>query len=159
MSLSLACTTLWHQTITIVNKAQGLLRSALLVAAHRRVKHLSLNLSPLELRCCGFVAASIWSLPVSYHGTHLRYVGPFFFIALPISMDFSDEIIQLIIYELNDPTALILTSRRFLWVSQDPYVRAHYFLTRYGHMDAMFWALGRGKLLNEKVIDVSVLRD
>ena len=68
-----------------------------------------------------------------------------------------DEIIELIIYELDDPTALTLTSKRFLRVSQDPYVRAHYFLTRYGHMDAMFWALGRGKLLNEKVIDVRFL--
>ncbi|KIM65939.1 hypothetical protein SCLCIDRAFT_424862 [Scleroderma citrinum Foug A] len=52
-----------------------------------------------------------------------------------------DEIIELIVYELDDPTALTLTSKRFLRVSQDPYVRAHYFLTRYGHMDAMFWAL------------------
>ncbi|KAL4073230.1 hypothetical protein V8B97DRAFT_2023022 [Scleroderma yunnanense] len=67
-----------------------------------------------------------------------------------------DEIIELIVYELDDPTALTLTSKRFLRVSQDPYVRAHYFLTRYGHMDAMFWALGRGKLLNEKVIDILI---
>ncbi|KAF9242591.1 hypothetical protein BU15DRAFT_86781 [Melanogaster broomeanus] len=67
-----------------------------------------------------------------------------------------DEIIQLIIYELNDPTALTLTSKRFLRVSKDPYVRAHYFLHRFGHMDAMFWALGRGKVLNEKVIDILV---
>ncbi|KIJ64454.1 hypothetical protein HYDPIDRAFT_175437 [Hydnomerulius pinastri MD-312] len=67
-----------------------------------------------------------------------------------------DEIIELILYELNDPTALTLTSKRFLHVSRDPYVRAHYFLTRFGHMDAMFWALGRGKVLNEKVIDILV---
>ncbi|KAF8133652.1 hypothetical protein EV363DRAFT_927496 [Boletus edulis] len=67
-----------------------------------------------------------------------------------------DDIIHLIIYELNDPTALILTSKRFLRVSRDPYVRAHYFLHRYGHMDAMFWALGRGKVLNDKVIDILV---
>ncbi|KAG6336050.1 hypothetical protein ID866_3023 [Astraeus odoratus] len=68
----------------------------------------------------------------------------------------SDEIIEIIIYELDDPTALTLTSKRFLRVSQDPYVRAQYFLTRYGHMDAMFWALGRGKLLSEKVIDILI---
>ncbi|KAF8840739.1 hypothetical protein BDN67DRAFT_968036 [Paxillus ammoniavirescens] len=67
-----------------------------------------------------------------------------------------DEIIELVIYELNDPTALTLTSKRFLQVSRDPYVRAHYFLHRFGHMDAMFWALGRGKVLTEKVIDILV---
>ncbi|KAF9220958.1 hypothetical protein BS17DRAFT_786268 [Gyrodon lividus] len=67
-----------------------------------------------------------------------------------------DEIVELIIYELNDPTALSLTSKRLLRVSRDPYVRAHYFLHRFGHMDAMFWALGRGKVLNEKVIDILV---
>ncbi|KAH7885344.1 hypothetical protein F5I97DRAFT_1884682 [Phlebopus sp. FC_14] len=67
-----------------------------------------------------------------------------------------DEIIELILYELNDPTALTLTSKRFLRVSQDPYVRAHYFLARFGRMDAMFWALGRGKVLDERVIDILV---
>ncbi|KAF8555227.1 hypothetical protein OG21DRAFT_928362 [Imleria badia] len=67
-----------------------------------------------------------------------------------------DDIIHLIIYELNDPTALTLTSKRFLRVSKDPYVRARYFLHRYGHMDAMFWALGRGRVLNDKVIDILV---
>ncbi|KIN93376.1 hypothetical protein M404DRAFT_948149 [Pisolithus tinctorius Marx 270] len=65
-----------------------------------------------------------------------------------------DEVIALIIYELEDPTALTLTSKRFLHVSRDPYVRAHYFLSRYGHMDAMFWALGKGKILDERVIDI-----
>ncbi|KAG9315906.1 hypothetical protein JVU11DRAFT_3556 [Chiua virens] len=67
-----------------------------------------------------------------------------------------DDIIHLIIYELNDPTALILTSKRFFRVSKDPYVRAHYFLHRYGHMDAMFWALGRGRVLTDQVIDILV---
>ncbi|KAN0087454.1 hypothetical protein V8E55_006075 [Tylopilus felleus] len=67
-----------------------------------------------------------------------------------------DDIIHLIIYELNDPTALTLTSKRFLSISRDPYVRAHYFLHRYGHMDAMYWALGRGRVLNDKVIDILV---
>ncbi|KAI6044807.1 hypothetical protein EDC04DRAFT_2932465 [Pisolithus marmoratus] len=65
-----------------------------------------------------------------------------------------DEVIALIIYELEDPTPLTLTCKRFLHVSRDPYVRAHYFLARYGHMEAMFWALGRGKILDEKVIDI-----
>lgn len=65
-----------------------------------------------------------------------------------------DEVIALIIYELEDPTALTLVCKRFHQVSRDPYVRAHYFLTRYGRINAMFWALGRGKLLNEVVIDI-----
>ncbi|KAI9454820.1 hypothetical protein HD554DRAFT_318882 [Boletus coccyginus] len=67
-----------------------------------------------------------------------------------------DDIIHLIVYELNDPTALTLTSKRFLRVSRDPYVRARYFLHRYGSMDALFWALGRGRVLNDKVIDILV---
>ncbi|EIW80954.1 hypothetical protein CONPUDRAFT_137081 [Coniophora puteana RWD-64-598 SS2] len=67
-----------------------------------------------------------------------------------------DEVIQLILYELNDPTHLTLASKRFLHVSRDPYVRAHYFLTRYGKMQAMFWALGRGRLMTDKVIDILI---
>ncbi|KAH7913399.1 hypothetical protein BJ138DRAFT_1081602 [Hygrophoropsis aurantiaca] len=67
-----------------------------------------------------------------------------------------DEVIQLIFYELNDPTALALASKNLLRVSQDPYVRAHYFLTRYGNIHAMFWALGRGKILTEAVIDILI---
>ena len=69
-----------------------------------------------------------------------------------------DDIIQLIIYELNDPYNFTLASKRFLRVSRDPYVRANYFLHRYGHTDAMFWALGRGRILNDKVIDVRLFR-
>ncbi|OJA08805.1 hypothetical protein AZE42_01300 [Rhizopogon vesiculosus] len=65
-----------------------------------------------------------------------------------------DEVIELIFYELDDPTALTLTSKHFHNLSQDPYVRAHYFLNRYGRMDAMFWALGRGRVMTDKVIDV-----
>ncbi|TFK64618.1 hypothetical protein BDN72DRAFT_254986 [Pluteus cervinus] len=65
-----------------------------------------------------------------------------------------DEVLQLIFYELPDPTALTLTSKRFHTFSQDPYVRAHYFLTRYGHIQAMYFAFGRGKLLTERVLDI-----
>lgn len=65
-----------------------------------------------------------------------------------------DEVIALIIHELEDPTALTLVCKRFHQVSRDPYVRAHYFLARHGRINAMFWALGRGKLLNETVIDI-----
>jgi len=49
---------------------------------------------------------------------------------------------------------LTLVSRRFYRLSQDTYVRAHYFLNHYGPVEAMFYALGRGKILNECVLDV-----
>jgi hypothetical protein len=66
-----------------------------------------------------------------------------------------DDIIQLVYFELNDPTNLILCSKRYYKLSQDPYVRARYFLARYGNVKAMFMALGRGKLMTIEVIDVS----
>ncbi|KAF9463035.1 hypothetical protein BDZ94DRAFT_648521 [Collybia nuda] len=65
-----------------------------------------------------------------------------------------DEVIQLIFYELIDPTSLTLVCKRFHRFSQDPYVRAHYFLSRYGPTEAMFYALGRGKVLTERVLDI-----
>ncbi|KAI0648012.1 hypothetical protein C8Q79DRAFT_999501 [Trametes meyenii] len=65
-----------------------------------------------------------------------------------------DEILQLILNELNVPAPFTLVSKRIHEFSQDPYVRASYFLARYGHIQALYWALGRGKLLNERVIDI-----
>jgi hypothetical protein len=65
-----------------------------------------------------------------------------------------DEIVQLIFDELHDPGQLVLVSKRFHQFSQDSYVRAHYFLNHYGRIQAMYWALGRGKVINEKVLDV-----
>jgi hypothetical protein len=66
----------------------------------------------------------------------------------------SDEVLQLIFYEMIDPTPLTLVSKRFHRFSQDPYVRAHYFLARYGPIEAMFHALGRPKVLDKQVLDV-----
>lgn len=66
----------------------------------------------------------------------------------------ADEVIQLVFNELNDPGSLCLTSKRFYAMSQDPYLRAHYFLARYGATEAMYHALGRGRLLTERVLDV-----
>ena len=66
----------------------------------------------------------------------------------------SDEVIQLIFYELPDPSTLTLVSQRFYRFSQDPYVRAHYFLIHYGPIEAMYYALGRGRILTERVLDV-----
>lgn len=67
-----------------------------------------------------------------------------------------DEIIQIILNELNDPTSFSLLSKKFHSFTQDPYVRASYFLARYGRIQALYWALGRGKLMNEKVLDVCI---
>lgn len=65
-----------------------------------------------------------------------------------------DEVIQLIFYELSDPSPLTLVSQRFYRFSQDPYVRAHYFLIHYGPTEAMYYALGRGKIITERVLDI-----
>ncbi|KAA1477536.1 hypothetical protein DENSPDRAFT_844699 [Dentipellis sp. KUC8613] len=65
-----------------------------------------------------------------------------------------DEILQLIFNELDHPAFFTQTSRRYYEFSQDPYVRANYFLSRYGSIEALYGALGRGKLLNHKVIDI-----
>ncbi|KAJ3791217.1 hypothetical protein GGU10DRAFT_338191 [Lentinula aff. detonsa] len=65
-----------------------------------------------------------------------------------------DEILQLIFYELHDPTPFTLLSKRLYQFSQDPYARAHYFLNRYGPAQAVFEALGRGKVVNERVLDI-----
>ncbi|KAI9058363.1 hypothetical protein FKP32DRAFT_1597452 [Trametes sanguinea] len=65
-----------------------------------------------------------------------------------------DEILQLILNELNNPSSFVQVSKRNHEFSQDPYVRATYFLARYGRIQALYWALGRGKLLNERVIDI-----
>ncbi|THH01557.1 hypothetical protein EW026_g1174 [Hermanssonia centrifuga] len=65
----------------------------------------------------------------------------------------ADEIVQIILNELDDPTNFSLASKRFYAFTQDPYIRACYFLSRYGRIQALYWALGRGRLMNEKVID------
>ncbi|KAI0317788.1 hypothetical protein OF83DRAFT_1119562, partial [Amylostereum chailletii] len=68
----------------------------------------------------------------------------------------ADEILQLIVNELDfyQAAAFSQVSKRLLALSQDPYVRALYFLSRYGKTQALFWALGRGKLMNERVLDI-----
>lgn len=70
---------------------------------------------------------------------------------------FPDEIIQIILYSLDDPSHFRLVSRRHYTITQDPYVRALYFISRYGRTQAFYYAFDRGKLLNEKVIDVRPL--
>ncbi|KAG7088430.1 hypothetical protein E1B28_012423 [Marasmius oreades] len=67
-----------------------------------------------------------------------------------------NEVLQLIFYELQEPTSLTLVSKRFYEFSQDPYFRAHYFLSRYGPAHALYHALGRGKVLTERVLDILI---
>ncbi|KAH9179344.1 hypothetical protein EDB89DRAFT_2217692 [Lactarius sanguifluus] len=66
----------------------------------------------------------------------------------------ADEVLQIIFNEIDHPTSFVLVCRRFNVLSRDPYVRAHYFLARYGSVQALYWALGRGKLITEQVLDV-----
>ncbi|KAN0125319.1 hypothetical protein V8E53_015599 [Lactarius tabidus] len=66
----------------------------------------------------------------------------------------ADEVLQIIFNEIDHPSAFVLVCRRFNALSRDPYVRAHYFLARYGSVQALYWALGRGKLITEQVLDV-----
>ncbi|KAI0699093.1 Squalene/phytoene synthase-domain-containing protein [Cytidiella melzeri] len=54
---------------------------------------------------------------------------------------------------IRDGSSLCLVSKRFYTVTQDPYIRAWYFISRYGKIQAFYWALGRGRLMNGKVID------
>ena len=68
-----------------------------------------------------------------------------------------DEVLQLVLNELDDPTSFSRVSKRFSNFTQDPYVRASYFLARHGKLQALFYAFGRGKLVTERVIDVRAL--
>ncbi|KIK52027.1 hypothetical protein GYMLUDRAFT_50095 [Collybiopsis luxurians FD-317 M1] len=67
-----------------------------------------------------------------------------------------DEILQLIFSSLHDPTPFTLLSKRLYDFSQDPYARAQYFLNRYGRAQAIYEALGKGKVVNEKVLDILI---
>ncbi|KZT12070.1 uncharacterized protein LAESUDRAFT_720047 [Laetiporus sulphureus 93-53] len=65
-----------------------------------------------------------------------------------------DEVIQIILNELGDPASFSQISQRYHRFTRDPYVRSSYFLSRYGRIQALYWALGKGKLMNEQVIDI-----
>lgn len=85
--------------------------------------------------------------------------SPHFFSGIALTAHCStDELLQLVFNELADPGSLAHISQRFYRFSQDPYVRAHYFLAHYGHVEAVYYALGRGKVMTERVIDVSLCR-
>ena len=69
------------------------------------------------------------------------------------------EILQLILNELDFPAPFTAISKRYYEFSRDPYVRAQYFLAHYGRTQALYWALGSGRLMNERVIDVCASPD
>lgn len=73
-----------------------------------------------------------------------------------LSGSFVDELLLLILPSLPDPSPLTLVSKRLYKFSQDPYVRAHYFLARHGPVQAVYHALGHGRIMTERVIDVSL---
>ncbi|KAI0304324.1 Squalene/phytoene synthase-domain-containing protein [Multifurca ochricompacta] len=75
-------------------------------------------------------------------------------VAIPVFSAWKDEVLQIIFNEIDHPSSFVVTCRRFNVFSRDPYVRAHYFLSRYGSIEALYWALGRGKLTTEQVLDV-----
>lgn len=75
---------------------------------------------------------------------------------MDVFSDLSDEVLLLIFVQLDDPAALSATSRRFHRISREPYTRALYFITRYGPQYAMYWALGRGKLVDNRMLDILV---
>ncbi|KAK7048365.1 hypothetical protein R3P38DRAFT_2868905 [Favolaschia claudopus] len=66
-----------------------------------------------------------------------------------------DEVLADIFFCVDDPTPLI-ACRRLLHLSQDPYVRAHYFLTRYGRIQALYFAFCRAKLVTPRVLDILI---
>jgi hypothetical protein len=70
----------------------------------------------------------------------------------------ADDVLFLIFIQLDDPLSLSQTSKRFNRISKESYTRALYFITRYGHQHAMYWALGRGKLVDKQMLDVSTMR-
>ncbi|EJD50759.1 hypothetical protein AURDEDRAFT_182144, partial [Auricularia subglabra TFB-10046 SS5] len=68
----------------------------------------------------------------------------------------SDEVLLLIFCQLDDPAAFAAVSKRHLALASDPYTRASYFLTRHGRQHALYYALARGRLLNERAVDILV---
>lgn len=89
-----------------------------------------------------------------HHGAPLWLVHLLALCNPRLTLILTDEIVQLILYQLPNPTSLTLVSKHFYEISRDPYVRAHYFLVRHGNLYAMYWALGRGRVLTNRVIDV-----
>ncbi|KAJ7069787.1 hypothetical protein C8F01DRAFT_1113994 [Mycena amicta] len=64
------------------------------------------------------------------------------------------EIIQLIICALPDPNSFSQTNKRIHAISHTNSVIAQYFVMRHGKVQALYHALGRGRLLSPSVLDI-----
>lgn len=69
-------------------------------------------------------------------------------------MPFVDEVLQLILNELSYPGAFVTVNRRLRSFSAEAYVRASYLLARHGFAEALFKALGRGDIVDGRVLEV-----
>ncbi|KAF7314454.1 hypothetical protein MKEN_00918200 [Mycena kentingensis (nom. inval.)] len=65
-----------------------------------------------------------------------------------------EELIHLVVFELEDPTAFSCTTKRIHRILTQPWVRASFFLVRHGKDQALYHALGRGRLLSPRVLDI-----
>lgn len=69
-------------------------------------------------------------------------------------MTSADEVLQLILNELSNPGAFVTVNRHIHTFSSDAYVRASYFIARHGRAEALFTALGRGDIVDGRVLEV-----
>ncbi|KAF7299024.1 hypothetical protein MIND_00850700 [Mycena indigotica] len=65
-----------------------------------------------------------------------------------------EEILQLLLFSLSDPSAFSQVNRRINSVSRIPWVVAQYFIIRHGKNEALYHALGRGRLLCPSVLNI-----
>ncbi|KZV70211.1 hypothetical protein PENSPDRAFT_665250 [Peniophora sp. CONT] len=78
------------------------------------------------------------------------------FLLLLSDLATSDEVLQLILNEIAKPSAFVVLNRKLRAFASDAYVRARYFLARHGKAQALFYALGRGDIVTERVIELAV---
>nr|GAT60281.1 predicted protein [Mycena chlorophos] len=68
--------------------------------------------------------------------------------------DAPEEVIQLLIFSLHDPSAFSAVNTRLHRIARTPWVVAQYFMQRHGKIEALFHALGRGRLLSPEVLNI-----
>ena len=128
--------------------------------ARYRTSHLSTHYHhpALLLSSCALLSVLVGVL--SHHESPTEYVfgDPHAraFDGLISSYHDVDEILQLILNEQSKPSSFAKTNKRLRMFASDPYVRARYFLARHGKAQAMFFALGRGDIVTERVIEVAL---
>ncbi|VDC00750.1 unnamed protein product [Peniophora sp. CBMAI 1063] len=65
-----------------------------------------------------------------------------------------DEVLQLILNDLSDPSAFVKVNKRLYALSRVPYTRASYLLARHGLAEVLFHALGRADILTGRVLEI-----